>query len=120
MNSNVYKNLRLDLEAMAEPTVRMSNGSRSAVVPGHRNSRCTTARSTTAEDLHRFARNSLAEAASFEALALQAEQDQDAKRSNGLDALALEFYGVTIPFLDKQAFRVITALYEARNPEAKS
>lgn len=120
MNSKVYNNLRLELHAMDEPDVTVNKNTISAMVPGHTNSRCTVDRSTRPHQLRKFAKDALAQAAVWEALALQAERDQDEKRSNGLDALALEFYGVTIPFLDKQALRVITALYEARNPEAKS
>lgn len=120
MNSKVYNNLRLELHAMEEPDVTVSAKSFTASVSSQVNSRCTISRDTTPEQLRSYARGALAQAASYEALALQAERDRDEKRSNGLDALALEFYGVTIPFLDEKALRTITALYEARNPEAKS
>lgn len=121
MNSKTYNNLRLNLDAMAEPDVTVNKNTISAMVPGRTNSRCTVDRRLARPDqLRRFAQDALAHAAVWEALALQAELDQDDRRTNGLDALGLEFYGVTSPFLDQKALRVITALYEARNPEAKS
>lgn len=120
MNSKIYNNLRLDLDAMAEPEVTVNKNTISAMSPGRGNRRCTVERSARPDQLRKFASDALAQAAAWEALALQAERDQDEKRSNGLDALSNEFYGVSLPFIDKRALRVITALYEARNPEAKS
>lgn len=120
MTTKIYDKLALTLAHMEPPVVTVGERTTLATVATHANSRCRAEQSSTPAQLRKFVEDALAQAAAWEALAQHAEKDQGEKQAAALDALTKEYWGTEYARLTARAQRVIFALYEALNPEARA